>query len=331
MTQREGLIEKIKIVTPDTFESAALEVFRYQAAYNPLYQRFINLLGVNPGAVHTLADVPFLPIRFFKTHNIQTGQWSPVLEFTSSGTTAATTSRHLLRDADWYRRVAREGFERSYGPLHRYAIFALLPSYLERSGSSLVFMADDFIRQSNFPQSGFFLHNSDDMMERIRQCRHKQIPVLLLGVSFALWELAESRPADLSGAIIMETGGMKGRRRELTRDELHDILKKAFQVDAIHAEYGMTELLSQAYSQGDGLFYPGFTMRVSTRDITDPLSEQAFGKTGAINIVDLANIDTISFIATDDLGKAYPDGAFEILGRLDNSDLRGCNLLVFDV
>lgn len=322
------MLEKIKNVNPDTFESVALAVFQYQAAYNPLYRRFVEILAVSPDAVRSLAGIPFLPIQFFKNYDIKTGDWTEVQTFTSSGTTAAATSRHHLRDADWYRWVARQGFERRYGPLERYAVFALLPSYLERSGSSLVFMADDFIRQSAHPQSGFFLHNTAGMMERIQQCRQAQIPVLLLGVSFALWELAETQPADLSDVIVMETGGMKGRRRELTRDELHVILKKAFRVDAIHAEYGMTELLSQAYSQGGGLFYPGSAMRVSTRDITDPLSAQAFGKTGAINIIDLANLDTISFIATDDLGKVYPDGSFEVLGRLDNSDLRGCNLLM---
>lgn len=322
------MIEKIKIVNPGTFEAVALEVFQYQAAHNPLYRRFVELLGIPPESITTPAEVPFLPIRFFKTHDIQTGEWTAVHEFTSSGTTAATTSRHLLRDADWYRWVARQGFEDRYGSLNRFAIFALLPAYLERAGSSLVFMADDFIRQSAHPQSGFFLHNTAEMMERIQQCRQAQIQVLLLGVSFALWELAENHPADLSGVIIMETGGMKGRRREITREELHQILIDAFQVDAIHAEYGMTELLSQAYSQGKGLFYPSSTMRVSTRDITDPLSALGWGKTGAMNIIDLANLDTISFIATDDLGKAYPDGAFEILGRLDNSDLRGCNLLI---
>jgi hypothetical protein len=207
-------------------------------------------------------------------------------------------------------------------------VLALLPAYLERTGSSLVFMADDFIRQSGHPASGFFLNDLPALKEQLLASRGRAQPTLLIGVSFALLDLAEQFPLDLGNTIIMETGGMKGRRRELTRPELHQILREAFKVEHIHSEYGMTELLSQAYAPKDGVFHPAPTLRVATREITDPLSTTPPGKTGALNLMDLANLDTISFIATDDLGRVYPDGSFEVLGRMDASDVRGCNLLV---
>lgn len=325
---REELIKKIRTVGPQTFEATALEVFRYQAAQNALYRKFLNLVGINPTSISQLQDIPAFPIRFFKSHRIQTGEWSPQIEFSSSGTTGETTSRHLVRDLDWYRETARRGFEERYGTLQQYCVLALLPAYLERSGSSLVFMADDFIRASGHPRSGFYLYNYDALADAISTCQAENTAVLLLGVSFALWDFAEQYPMPLHGVTVMETGGMKGRRRELTREELHEILTTAFRLQSIHSEYGMTELLSQGYSPGQGLFYPTPTLRVWTRDITDPLSAQAPGKTGVLNIADLANLDSISFIATDDLGKVYEDGSFEVLGRLDAGDLRGCNLLV---
>ena len=234
---------------------------------------------------------------------------------------------HLKSPAD-YRAISQLGFEHFYGDIGEFCILALLPSYLERSGSSLVYMVDHFIQQSKHPQSGFFLNELDALVEKLAYCQQNGIPTLLIGVSFALLDLAERYPMSLPDMIIMETGGMKGRREEMTRDELHGILQEAFQVAAIHSEYGMTELFSQAYSKGKGLFYPSPTMRVLGRDITDPLSLQNRGQTAAINIIDLANIDTISFIATDDLGQVYPDHSFRILGRLDDSDIRGCNLMV---
>lgn len=330
-TIRNGLKQRIESAIDTGFEALALDVFQYQSRYNPLYRHFLQLLGASPLAVTRVADIPFLPIQFFKSHHIRSGYWDPALAFSSSGTTAAATSRHFLRDPEFYRRNARRGFTRFYGPVEDYCILALLPSYLERSGSSLVFMAEDFIRQSRYPRSGFFLYNIEELVGILADCKKNAVPTLLLGVSFALWELAEQYPMDLGGITIMETGGMKGRRRELTREELHGILKSAFQVEAIHSEYGMTELLSQAYSRGGGIFYPSSTMRVLTREISDPLSPEKPGKTGALNIVDLANLDTISFIAADDLGRVYADGHFEILGRLDASDARGCNLLIADV
>lgn len=331
-TFRRDLINRVKKATlKEEFDALALGLFQYQSQYNPLYRQFLSLLGIASREINRVEDIPFLPIQFFKTHDIQTGSWAPALIFSSSGTTASTTSRHLLRDPEFYRRNARRGFAHFYGPLEDYCVLALLPSYLERSGSSLVFMAEDFIRQSRYPQSGFFLYNTEELVGILADCKKKAVPTLLLGVSFALWELAEQHPMDLNGITIMETGGMKGRRRELPREELHGILKAAFRVEAIHSEYGMAELLSQAYSRGGGLFRPTPTMRVLAREITDPLTWQQPGKTGALNIIDLANLDTISFIATDDLGRVCEDGSFEILGRLDASDARGCNLLVADV
>ena len=330
-TDRQSLIGRIGRLPAEPFGALALDIFRYQAEYNPLYHEFLRLLSVRPGSVQSIESIPFLPIQFFKSYHVKTGEWEPELTFSSSGTTAAATSRHLLRDAALYRQNARRGFEFFYGPTSNYAVLALLPAYLERSGSSLVFMADDFIRQSAYPESGFFLHNTDALIAVLARCRDKSIPTLLLGVSFALWELAEKHPMSLSGVVIMETGGMKGRRREITREELHAILRDAFGVESIHSEYGMTELLSQAYSQGGGLFRPSPSMRVLAREITDPLALQRPGATGALNIIDLANLDTISFIATDDLGRVYPDGSFEVLGRHDAGDVRGCNLLVADV
>lgn len=329
---RNDLIRRVETTAGEMFDDLlALDVFQYQSRHNALYRQYLSLLGVSPEAITRVEDIPFLPIRFFKSHLIQTGAWEPALAFASSGTTAAATSRHLLRDPDFYRRNARRGFAHFYGPVEDYCVLALLPSYLERSGSSLVFMAEDFIRQSRYPESGFFLYNTEELVGILAGCKKNAVPTLLLGVSFALWELAEQHPMGLGGVAIMETGGMKGRRREITREELHGILKAAFHVETIHSEYGMTELLSQAYSRGGGLFRPAPTMRVLAREITDPFTLQQSGKTGALNIIDLANLDTISFIATDDLGRVYEDGSFEVLGRLDASDARGCNLLVADV
>lgn len=328
---REGLLRRVETVTEAGFSLLALDIFRFQARHNPLYRQYLRLLGIAPQEVASVEAIPFLPIQFFKTHKIHAGSWKPALIFSSSGTTGMAASRHFLRDPEFYRRNARRGFARFYGQAGNYCILALLPSYLERSGSSLLFMAEDFIRQSRYPQSGFFLYNTGKLVEILADCKKNGVPTLLLGVSFALWELAERHPMDLGGMIIMETGGMKGRRREITREELHAILKAAFRVEAIHSEYGMTELLSQAYSRGGGLFHPAPTMRALAREITDPFALQQAGKTGALNIIDLANLDTISFIATDDLGRVYEDGSFEILGRLDASGARGCNLLVADV
>lgn len=325
---RKDLITRIARVEEASFEATALAVFRYQAAHNPLYAEFIRLLGVHPEKITRLENIPFLPIRLFKIHDIQTETWPPEAVFSSSGTTGQVTSRHFVRSLDWYLSGAKQGFESFYGPVENYCILALLPSYLERSGSSLVTMADYFIRLSRYEQSGFFLYDYEALLERLAWCRQHEIPTLLLGVSFALLDLAEAHPAPLGATILMETGGMKGRREELTRDVLHEKLKAAFSVRHIHSEYGMTELLSQAYSKGDGVFLPAPTLRVLIRETSDPLSIERPGRPGAINLIDLANIDTLSFIATDDLGRGYADQSFEVIGRLDYSEVRGCNLMV---
>lgn len=328
---RNTLKNRTEQVRRTGFEALALEVFQYQASHNPLYRRYLSLLGQEQGTVQKLSDIPFLPISLFKTYTIQTGVWEPEALFSSSGTTGSVSSSHLLRNRAFYQQCARNGFETFYGNLSDYCVLALLPSYLERSGSSLVFMVEDFIRQSGHPDSGFFLYNTEELLQILLKCQKSQQPTLLIGVSFALLDLAEAHPTNLSGITIMETGGMKGRRRELTRGELHAQLRQAFQVEQIHSEYGMTELLSQAYSTGDGLFRAAPTLQVSTREITDPFAQPSTGRTGALNIIDLANLDTISFIATDDLGRVYEDGSFEVLGRLDASDVRGCNLMVADL
>lgn len=325
---RTLLQEKIQHIEAATFEKVALEVFQYQSNHNLIYKEYLELLQVEPSTIHQLTDIPCLPISFFKHHILQTGCWEAQQIFSSSGTSGTTTSQHYARDLDWYAVNARRAFEIEYGPIQDYVILALLPAYLERKGSSLIYMANDFIEQSGHQASGFYLYNYEALIEQLKWCVAQQQPTLLLGVSFALWDLAEQFPLNLDQVIVMETGGMKGRRKEITRQALHAIFKEAFQVPSIHSEYGMTELFSQAYSTGNGIFTPAPTMRVYSREVTDPFAVERHGQTGALNIIDLANLDTISFIATDDLGKTYANGTFEVLGRLDASDIRGCNLLV---
>ncbi len=315
-------------VQPEAFNALALDVFRFQAVHNPLYNRYLELIGKKIQAVETVQEIPFLPIELFKTYDIQTGDWTPERIFSSSGTTGQTTSRHLLHDPDWYRMGARRAFARQYGPVENFCFLALLPSYLERNNSSLVFMAEDFISLSRYAQSGFYLYNMADLVKVLSDCVQNNIPTVLLGVSFALLDLAEAFPMPLEQVIVMETGGMKGRRAELTREQLHQVLRTAFQVQHIHSEYGMTELLSQAYSPGNGRFYPAPTMRVLAREAADPFAIRPWGQNGALNIIDLANVDTLSFIATDDLGRVAEDHSFEVTGRLDSSEIRGCNLMV---
>ncbi len=324
--QREHIFQTIGNFSCEGFEAAALEVFQFQAAFNPLYARYISLLNVDVQQVKRLEQVPFLPIRFFKNYAVKTGEWAEDTRFTSSGTTGSDTATHYVRDLDFYKKNTVSGFRQRYGDPADYLVLALLPAYLERSGSSLVCMAEHFIRLSRRAGSGFFLNNLDRLAQ-VLTARDRSRPTLLLGVSFALLDLATLYPLDLQEVVFMETGGMKGRRREMTREELHKTLQNAFRTDRIHSEYGMTELLSQAYSSGGGKFLPAPTLRAFARDITDPLCLLPAGKTGALNLVDLANFDTCSFLATDDLGRVWEDGAFEVLGRLDESDVRGCNLL----
>jgi phenylacetate-coenzyme A ligase PaaK-like adenylate-forming protein len=310
------------------FENVALDVFKFQFENNAVYRSFCDLLYIHPSDVKRIADIPFLPISFFKTHDILSTSEEIQETFTSSGTTGSITSKHQVTNVSIYEESFLKGFKHFYGNIEEYTILALLPNYLEREGSSLVYMVNDLIEKSNKPESGFYLNNLTALKSKLETLDNQGEKVLLIGVSFALLDLVESHTFQLKNTIIMETGGMKGRRKELIREELHEILKQGFGVQHIHSEYGMTELLSQAYSKGNGVFKCPNWMRVLTRDTEDPLSIQTPGKTGGLNVIDLANINSCSFIATQDLAKGSNDGTFEILGRFDNSDIRGCNLMV---
>ncbi|MBA4744969.1 MAG: acyl transferase [Muricauda sp.] len=312
----------------DEFEKVALDIFKFQYENNKVYRDFCIHLKKSPKNVSSSSEIPFLPISFFKTHRIVSTQKEPQTIFTSSGTTQSTTSKHLVPDIKLYEESFLEAFELFYGKPEKFCILALLPSYLEREGSSLIYMINSLVEKSEHPSSGFYLHNLEELHQKLQELEQKGTKTLLIGVSFALLDLAEQFPTTLKNTIVMETGGMKGRRKELIREELHYILKKGLGVDKIHSEYGMTELLSQGYSKGNGIFQTPPWMKIITRDTEDPLTIQPNGKTGGINVIDLANIYSCSFIATQDLGKTRPNGTFEVLGRFDNSDIRGCNLMV---
>jgi phenylacetate-coenzyme A ligase PaaK-like adenylate-forming protein len=310
------------------FNEKALEVFKYQAENNQVYKDFIKELHIDRNTITSLDKIPFLPVGFFKDHKIVTGSSQNEMIFESSGTSGKTTSRHHVTDPEIYKESLIRTFRLFYGDPSEYFIAALLPSYTERENSSLVFMVNELIEKSAYPSSGYFRDNIEELLISIGAARNKSRKILLIGVSFALLDLAEKYSPDLSGVIVMETGGMKGRRKEMTREELHSVLRQGLNVKIIHSEYGMTELLSQAYSKGDGIFYCPPWMKILIRDPADPLSVfSSPGRTGGINIIDLANIHSCSFISTGDLGKIHDDGGFEVLGRFDNSDIRGCNLL----
>ncbi|MHA3786956.1 LuxE/PaaK family acyltransferase [Flavobacterium hauense] len=311
------------------FEKITLKVFRHQYDNNTVYRDFCSFLKKDKQNVKSVQEIPFLPIQFFKSHDVVSST-DPVQEtFTSSGTTGMVTSRHLVTDLNYYEQSFRLAFSQFYGNIEDYAVLALLPSYLEREGSSLIYMVEDLIEGSNNSHSGFYLHNYDELITKLTALDKAGQNVLLIGVTYALLDLVEKQSFDLKNTIIMETGGMKGRRKEMIREELHDVLCKGFGVSKIHSEYGMTELLSQAYSLGDGIFECPPWMDILIRDTEDALSYVDSGKTGGINVIDLANINSCSFIATQDLGKKYPNQSFEVLGRFDNSDIRGCNLMVY--
>ncbi len=310
------------------FEKITMKVFRYQYENNMVYQEFCDLIRRNPSNAKTVEDIPFLPIQFFKSHGILSSP-EPIQQiFTSSGTTGMQNSRHLVTDISLYEESYRKGFAEFYGNIENYCVLALLPSYLEREGSSLIHMVEDLIKLSHHPDSGFYLHNYDELITKLEELDNSGQNVLLIGVTYALLDLIERHSFQLNNTIIMETGGMKGKRKEIIREELHSILCKGFGVSAIHSEYGMTELLSQAYSLGNGIFECPPWMQILIRDTEDALTLIPEGKTGGINVIDLANINSCSFIATQDLGKKYPNHSFEVLGRFDNSDIRGCNLMV---
>jgi phenylacetate-coenzyme A ligase PaaK-like adenylate-forming protein len=306
----------------------ALKVFRFQYENNLVYREFCDFLKTDVQKVKTIQQIPFLPIQFFKSHSVISDSNPIQTTFTSSGTTGMVTSKHLVTDVSIYEESYRKGFSQFYGNIEDYVVLALLPSYLEREGSSLIHMVDDLIQLSNHPESGFYLHNYDELIEKIIQLDQSGQNVILIGVTYALLDLIEKHSFQLENTIIMETGGMKGKRKEMIREELHQQLCNGFGVKSIHSEYGMTELLSQAYSLGDGIFECPSWMQISIRDTEDALSYVREGKTGGINIIDLANINSCSFIATQDLGKIYSNGSFEVLGRFDHSDIRGCNLMV---
>jgi len=312
------------------FTVKALELFYYQAEHNPVYQLYLQQLGLQPQEVKELEQIPFLPIEFFKSHEVMTNHFVPEITFYSSGTTKQSRSQHLVSQLSWYTTTTKLIFEQAYGPLQEYVVLALLPSYLEQGGSSLVAMVDYFVQQTGQQENGFYLHAHDRLLQSINQAKQRGKKVLLIGVSYALLDWAHKLQGleDFSGVTIMETGGMKGRRREMIREELHQHLRQGFGVDAIHSEYGMTEMLSQAYSKGDGLFRPGYTMRLLLRDLNDPFDIGGHQRSGGINVIDLANVDSCAFIETKDIGRLHADGSFEVLGRFDNSDIRGCNLLL---
>ncbi|MCC3155291.1 acyl transferase [Hymenobacter sp. BT770] len=338
MSFRTDFLQRLPLLTATTFEAAALDLFRYQATHCPPYAEYLAQLGRarpdrNPAAVSRMADIPFLPIEFFKTHEVRTdpAAWETQEVFLSSGTTLQQRSRHLVRDPALYRDNAARIFEQRYGPLTGWTFLALLPSYLEQGNSSLVAMVDDFARRSGQTQEAFFLHDHAALRAALAEAKlASSRRVMLIGVSYALLNFVAETGAtpELQGLTVLETGGMKGRRREMIREELHQELQAAFGPAGIHSEYGMTELLSQAYSLGDGRFHCPEVMRVLLRDPSDPFSVAEFRPDGAINVIDLANVDSCAFIETKDLARMHPDGSFEVLGRMDNSDVRGCNQMV---
>lgn len=312
----------------------AMDIFRFQAENNPVYRNYLNTLKIDFSKIDSIEKIPFLPIEFFKSHEIKCA--SHVLHtkiFTSSGTTGSVQSKHFVNDISIYEKSYRTAFKQFYGNINEYCMLALLPTYLEREGSSLIYMIDDLIKQSQHPKSDFYLHNLDELIETLIQLNKSNQKTILIGVTYALLDLAEkmnnlSLLTKFNNLIVMETGGMKGQRKEMIKEELHTILSSSFGVEKIHSEYGMTELLSQAYSKGDGLFFTPPWMKVMIRDVNDPFSFLSENKTGGINVIDLANVNSCAFIATQDLGKIYSDESFEVLGRFDNSDIRGCNLLL---
>ena len=310
------------------FEQIALEVFRYQAKNSEVYGQFIRNLSIDIQQIKHLDDIPFLPIEFFKNHQVITGGSEFSRVFSSSGTTGMSQSKHYVKDLELYIQSYRKAFQLFYGDINKYALLALLPSYLEREGSSLIYMVNDLINKSQNEKSGYFLDDHKLLYQTLKGLKESHTPVLLIGVTYALLDFIETYPIEFPELIVMETGGMKGKRREILREELHEILCAGFGVESIHSEYGMTELLSQAYSEGAGIFHCPPWMKVKIRDTNDPLTLLGVQQSGGLNIIDLANLHSCSFIATQDLGRSFEDGSFEVLGRFDNSDIRGCNLLV---
>ncbi len=322
------IFNRSKALSQTDFLELAIETFRFQVDNVPVYQKFVKYLGVNVSSVNRLEQIPFMPISLFKTHKVLANDLTEELVFTSSGTTGMPTSKHYVAYVDWYQQSYRMGFELAFGSPKQYCILALLPSYLERGGSSLVYMVEDLIQSSHHPSSGFYLNQYDQLAHTIIQLEQQKQPTLLIGVSYALLDLIERHQFKLNYTKIIETGGMKGQRKELIKEEFYTNLKEGFGVYTIYSEYGMTELLSQAYSNADGMYNCPPWMQVLIRDVNDPFHYMPKSKSGGINIIDLANRYSCSFLATQDLGQINADGSFGVLGRFDHSDIRGCNLLV---
>ena len=332
-TTVKNIIDQNKVFTvkEENFTPLALAIFQCQHQFNPVYRQYCDLLKIDPLQINEIEKIPFLPIRFFKSHQVMTTDFTPAITFESSGTSQTVNSKHFVKEISLYSRSFNETFRLFYGDPSQWCIIALLPSYLERNNSSLVMMADELIQQSGHPKSGFYLNGWNQLNTTLQALELAQQKTILIGVTFALLDFAEKFPQTLQHTTIMETGGMKGRREEITRGQVHEILCKQFGVEKIHSEYGMTELLSQAYSKGEGIFNCPPWMKVLIREEDDPFAIQSSKEDriirGAINCIDLANIYSCSFLATEDAGKLYPDGSFELLGRLDNTDIRGCSLL----
>ena len=320
-------VDKIFKVKRTDFNGLALDIFQFQCQHNAVYKQFLKGLNIDPSVIQSPEQIPFLPIRFFKSHEIKTTEFIPEIVFESSGTTQTKNSSHLVKEKALYEKSFIDGFEKMYGPVKNWCILGLLPSYLERENSSLVYMVDKLAKLSEHPGSGFYLYNEAGLAKKLAELEKNKQKTLLIGVTYALLDYAKKFSCPLHYTTIMETGGMKGRRREMIREEVHRELINAFGINSIHAEYGMTELLSQAYSKGNGIYRTPGWMKVLVREEDDPLSVRNSGN-GVLNIIDLANVYSCSFIATDDAGKVYEDGSFEVLGRTDGSDLRGCSLMV---
>lgn len=312
----------------DSFDSIALEVFQYQAKHNSIYQSYLTHLGIIPLEIKSINEIPFLPIEFFKSFDVKTGNWIEQSKFLSSGTTSALRSFHLIEDLEFYHRHTQNIYENFYPKLTDTTVLALLPSYIEQGGSGLVCMIDAFIKKSNSQNSGYYLNNYKELEIALMESLDMNKPVVLFGVTYALLEFARQATHKFDQLIVVETGGMKGRGEELTKTEVHEILKEQLGVDKIHSEYGMTELMSQAYSQGEGIFEPPKSMKIVIKDLNDPFKTMGYDQVGIVNIFDLANVHSCCFIETKDIGKRYANGRFEILGRMDNSEARGCNMLI---
>ncbi|MTI39904.1 acyl transferase [Fulvivirga lutimaris] len=319
--------QKLFRIDQHDFDALALELFQYQSNANSVYKRFIQELGINTNQIKKISQIPFLPIQMFKSHKVMCGEWIPEVSFASSGTTGAMASKHHVKKLEFYRNHSLSIFNKFYGSPTQFHFMALLPSYLERNNSSLVYMVDELIKESKSEYSSFYLDDIEALIKNVEKAKKTDKRIFLIGVSFALLDLAGKHELDLSEAIIMETGGMKGRRKEMIRDELHDQLKKAFNVRFIHSEYGMTELMSQAYAKEGGVFFTDNKLRILLRDLNDPFDFAKNDRQGGINVIDLGNYNTCAFIETQDIGRRVGDG-FEVLGRFDNSESRGCNLMI---